>query len=74
MASESCSLVLVSSISMKHTLSCVVRSKKHTVGCPHEDNHQAVPKNPRVGIKATVFGTGYLAYPARHPDSHVHHR
>jgi hypothetical protein len=24
---------------------------KHTVGCPREDNHQAVPKNPRVGIK-----------------------
>jgi hypothetical protein len=24
---------------------------KHTVGCPREDNHQTVPKNPRVGIK-----------------------
>jgi hypothetical protein len=24
---------------------------KHTVGCPREDNHQAVPKNTRVGIK-----------------------
>jgi hypothetical protein len=24
---------------------------KHTVGCLREDNHQAVPKNPRVGIK-----------------------
>jgi hypothetical protein len=24
---------------------------KHTVGCPHEDNHQVVPKNPQVWIK-----------------------
>jgi hypothetical protein len=24
---------------------------KHTVGCPREDNHQAVTKNPRFGIK-----------------------
>jgi hypothetical protein len=24
---------------------------KHTVGYPHEDNHQAVPKDPRFGIK-----------------------
>jgi hypothetical protein len=21
------------------------------VGCPHEDNHQVVPKNPKFGIK-----------------------
>jgi hypothetical protein len=35
------------------------------VGCPSKDNHQTVPKNPRVGKKATIFGTGYLDYPAR---------
>jgi hypothetical protein len=28
---------------------------KHTVGCPREDNHQAVPKNLRFGIKGHIL-------------------
>jgi hypothetical protein len=32
------------------------------------------PKILGSGKKAIVFGTGYLVYPVRQPDSHVHHR
>jgi hypothetical protein len=41
------------------------------VGCPREDNHQEVPKNPQFGIKGHSLWYRLSGIPARHPDSHV---
>jgi hypothetical protein len=40
---------------------------KHTVGCPHEDNHQAVPKNLRFGIKGQSLWYRLSGIPRKAP-------
>jgi hypothetical protein len=47
---------------------------KHTVGCPREDNHQAVPKTLRVGIESYSLWCRLSEIPREAPGLTIHHR
>jgi hypothetical protein len=47
---------------------------KHTVGCPHEDNYQAVPKPLRVGIESYIPWCRLSGIPREAPGLTIHHR
>jgi hypothetical protein len=47
---------------------------KHTVGCPREDNHQAVPKTLRIEIESYSLWYRLFGIPREATGLTMHHR